>query len=160
MRMSEMSRGVPMDTTIRAKVPNLAGKTHPHRAMLVCKRSRPDRLEAIAMTTIKATCPECGDVDLRPREISVVVAPAAGWATYEFVCPECNKEITKSADEEVVTLLRGAGVTVERLHVPAEALEMHFGNPISHDDLIDFGLTLRSTDRLIQVLSRETSAGL
>ena len=51
-------------------------------------------------------------------------------------------------------------MTVERLHVPAEALEMHFGNPISHDDLIDFGLTLRSTDRLIQILSRETSAGL
>ena len=112
------------------------------------------------MTTIKATCPDCGDVDLRPREINVVVAPAAGWATYRFICPECDHEITKSADEEVVTLLRGAGVAVERLHVPAEALEMHFGNPISHDDLIDFGLTLRSTDRLIQILSRETSAGL
>ena len=33
--------------------------------------------EAMAMTTIKATCPTCGDVDLKPRDINVVVAPAA-----------------------------------------------------------------------------------
>jgi predicted RNA-binding Zn-ribbon protein involved in translation (DUF1610 family) len=109
------------------------------------------------MTTIKATCPTCGDIDLKPREIHVVVAPAAGWATYQFICPSCEDEITKSADEEVVSLLRGAGVTVERVHVPAEALEMHFGPAISHDDLIDFGLTLRDTDNLVQVLARETA---
>lgn len=111
------------------------------------------------MTTIKATCPTCGDVDLKPKEIHVVIAPAAGWATYQFVCPNCEDEITKSADDEVVTLLRGAGVTVERVHVPAEALELHFGPPIGHDDLIDFGLTLRATDRLVEVLSTESSSG-
>jgi hypothetical protein len=111
------------------------------------------------MTTIKATCPSCGDVDLKPKEIHVVLAPAAGWATYQFVCPSCEDEITKSADDEVVTLLRGAGVTVERVHVPAEALELHFGAPIGHDDLIDFGLRLRSTDRLVEILATETSSG-
>jgi hypothetical protein len=111
------------------------------------------------MTTIKATCPTCGDVDLKPRDINVVVAPAAGWATYAFTCPNCEDQITKNADDEVVTLLRGAGVTVERVHVPAEALELHFGPPIAHDDLIDFGLTLRSTDTLVEVLSSEAATG-
>ncbi len=108
------------------------------------------------MTTIKATCPSCGDVDLKPRDITVVVAPAAGWATYQFNCPSCEEPITKPADEEVVTLLRGAGVRVEKLHIPAEALELHFGPPLVQDDLIDFGLRLSGTDRLVEVLAQET----
>ena len=108
------------------------------------------------MTTIKATCPDCGDVDLKPSDITVVVAPAAGWATYHFLCPECEDAITKSADEEVVTLLRGAGVRVEKLHVPSEALELHFGPALAADDLIDFGLRLSATDRLVEVLAQET----
>ena len=108
------------------------------------------------MTTIKATCPTCGDVDLKPRDIHVVTAPAAGWATYAFTCPACEDEVTKSADDEVVTLMRGAGVTVERVHVPAEALEPHYGQPLSADDLIDFALTLGATDTLVEVLSTET----
>lgn len=107
------------------------------------------------MTTIKATCPSCGDVDLKPRDITVVVAPAAGWAHYQFRCPTCEEAITKSADEEVVTLLRGAGVRVEKLHIPAEALELHFGPPIADDDLIDFGLRMSGIDRLVEVLAQE-----
>ena len=107
------------------------------------------------MTTIKATCPTCGDVDLQPRDINVVVASAAGWATYGFACPTCDDHVTKTADEEVVTLLRGAGVSVERVHVPAEALELHYGAAIDHDDLSDFGLILRSQDCLVEQLSVE-----
>lgn len=108
------------------------------------------------MTTIKATCPSCGDVDLKPRDITVVVAPAAGWATYQFDCPTCEELITKSADDEVVTLLRGAGVKVEKLHIPAEALELHFGPPLAADDLIDFGLRMSAADNLVEVLAQET----
>lgn len=107
------------------------------------------------MTTIKATCPTCGDVDLRPRDIHVVVAPAADWATYTFTCPACQDDITKNADEEVVTLLRSAGVRVEKVKVPAEALEPHYGPVISHDDLIDFGRIMAHTDDLIAVLVQE-----
>ncbi len=108
------------------------------------------------MTTIKATCPSCGDVDLKPHDITVLLAPAAGWATYEFACPQCQDRVTKSADDEVVTLLRGAGVRVEKLHIPAEALELHLGPPLASDDLIDFGLRLSATDRLVAVLAQET----
>jgi hypothetical protein len=108
------------------------------------------------MTTIKATCPSCGDVDLKPRDIMVVVAPAAGWATYQFTCPTCDDDVTKPADDEVITLLRGAGVRVEKLHIPAEALELHFGAPLAADDLIDFGMRLSATDRLVEVLAQET----
>ena len=51
---------------------------------------------------------------------------------------------------------RGAGVRVEKLHVPAEALELHFGPALAADDLIDFGLRLSATDRLVEVLAQET----
>jgi hypothetical protein len=107
------------------------------------------------MTTIKATCPTCGDVDLKPRDITVVVAPAAGWANYQFSCPTCQESITKVADDEVVTLLRGAGVRVEKLQIPAEALELRLGPPLADDDLIDFGLRLSESDLLVEIMAQE-----
>jgi hypothetical protein len=107
------------------------------------------------MTSIKATCPTCGDIDLKPREVHVVVAPAAGGATHAFTSPTCGALVNKTADDEVVTLLRGAGVTVERMVVPAEALELHCGPRISNDDLIDFGLTLGDSDYLVAQLASE-----
>ncbi len=108
------------------------------------------------MTTIKATCPSCGDVDLRPKDLTVTVAPAADWSTYTFRCPSCRTDITKGADEEVVTLLRGAGVRVAKLDIPAEALELHMGPPISHDDLLDFAMRLAVTDDIVQALAHES----
>lgn len=96
------------------------------------------------MTTIKATCPMCGDVDLTPHDVRLTVAEAAGWATYTFRCSECNDQIEKPADEEVVALLSSAGVEIDR--VPAEALEGHAGAPLSYDDVLDFALWLESHD--------------
>ena len=75
------------------------------------------------MTTIKATCPVCGDVDLTPSDVRLTVAESAGWATYTFRCSECHDNVEKPADEEVVALLSSTGVAIDR--VPAEALEGH-----------------------------------
>ncbi len=99
------------------------------------------------MTTIKATCPVCGDVDLTPAEVRLTVAQAAGWATYTFKCGSCQDLIEKSADDEVVALLSSAGVLIER--VPGEAFEMHTGLPISYDDVLDFALWLETHDVLV-----------
>ncbi len=96
------------------------------------------------MTTIKATCPICGDVDLTPHDVRLTVAEGAGWATYTFRCTECNDQIEKPADEEVVALLSSAGVEIDR--VPDEALEDHAGAPLSYDDVLDFALWLASHD--------------
>lgn len=96
------------------------------------------------MTTIKATCPVCGDVDLTPHDVRLTVAEGAGWATYSFRCTGCSDQIEKPADEEVVALLSSAGVIID--HVPAEALEGHPGAPLSYDDVLDFALWLESHD--------------
>lgn len=96
------------------------------------------------MTTIKATCPVCGDVDLTPNDVRLTVAEAAGWATYTFTCSECHEDIEKPADEEVVALLSSAGVAIDR--VPAEALEGHVGPKFTYDDVLDFALWLEKNE--------------
>ncbi len=96
------------------------------------------------MTTIKVTCPDCGDIDLSPADLSLCVAP--NWAHYSFTCSECGVTLFKTADAEVVDLLSSAGV--ETLHVPAEALENHSGPVIGYDDILDFALAL-GDDRAI-----------
>lgn len=96
------------------------------------------------MTTIKATCPVCGDVDLTPSDVLLTLASAAGWATYSFDCPDCSDRVEKPADEEVVALLTSAGVIVDR--VPAEALEVKSGEAFTYDDVLDFALWLSTHD--------------
>lgn len=99
-----------------------------------------------AVTTIKATCPSCGDVDLTPADVTVTVAKELGWSTYTFTCATCADQVCKPADDEIVQLLTGAGVRVERVHVPTEYLESRVLSrtmgPLTSDDLIAFGLWL------------------
>ena len=73
------------------------------------------------MTTIKASCPSCGEVELTP------------------------------ADDHVVSLLVSGGVPATVWDVPAEALEPHSGSALTYDDLLDFALHLERIDLLAPV---------
>lgn len=109
--------------------------------------------EVGGMTTIKATCPTCGDVDLTPADVTVTVARALGWSTYSFTCAGCADAICKPADDEVVQLLTGAGVRVERIDIPLEYLEERVMArtcpPMTSDDLLDFALWLEGIDDVV-----------
>jgi hypothetical protein len=94
------------------------------------------------MTRIKASCPSCGDVDLTPPQVRLVVCNVSSWSFYAFTCRGCQDEVRKPADAEVVRLLRAGGVPGEPWEVPAEALEEHTGAPICWDDVLDFALWL------------------
>jgi hypothetical protein len=107
------------------------------------------------MTTIKATCPVCGDIDLTPREVRLTVAEAAGWATYTFRCGRCQDYIEKTADDEVVALLTSAGVAVDK--VPGEAMECHTGAAICYDDVLDLALWLEHHDVIVPHMAAEVS---
>jgi hypothetical protein len=98
------------------------------------------------MTTIRATCPTCGDVELKPADLRLVVCSRTDWSSYAFDCPRCTDEVKKPADEEVVALLLSGGVQAQEWHIPAEALEDHQGPRISYDDLLDFALWLDGRD--------------
>lgn len=95
------------------------------------------------MTTIKVTCPECGDIDLTPLDLHLTVT--SDWATYEFTCSECGDSVSKPADSEIVVLLSSAGVP--SLVIPQEAFEHHRGPAITYDDLLDAGLLLADDAR-------------
>lgn len=104
------------------------------------------------MTTIKASCPVCGDIELTPVQLRLVVATAAERSFYSFRCTTCTDEIRKPADEEIVALLISGGVKPERWVIPSEALEEHPGAALSYDDVLDFALALGQVDELAALL--------
>jgi hypothetical protein len=58
--------------------------------------------------------------------------------SYSFRCPECSLAVSKPADQNVVELLVASGVKMDVWELPAELWEPRVGEPISHDDLLDF----------------------
>jgi hypothetical protein len=91
------------------------------------------------MTTIKASCPSCGDVELTPQQVRLVVCSVKTWSYYAFTCTTCLEEIRKPAGRDVVALLISGGVVAEPWAVPAEALEEHTGPALCYDDVLDCG---------------------
>lgn len=107
------------------------------------------------MTTIKATCPECGEVNLTSDDIELRINIASG-SSYGFLCggiDGCGEYIVKKADERTVRLLLSGGVMPIMEHVPAEVLEPKTGPPINHDDLLAFHELLEREDWFDQLTS-------
>jgi len=100
------------------------------------------------MTTIKASCPTCGEVELTPAQVSLMVCSHAPLSYYAFDCPGCLDEVRKPADDHVVSLLVSGGISAQVWELPAEALEAKTGPVLTYDDLLDFALELGSTDLL------------
>ena len=95
------------------------------------------------MTTIRATCPTCGEVGLTPEEIELRVDDSDTSASYyAFACPSCFGSVRKPADERVVRLLISGGVEVLEMAPagpqPRRLAERFEGPAITHDDLLDF----------------------
>ena len=106
------------------------------------------------MTTIKATCPACGEVDLTAEDILLRIGATQSVNTYGFTCPHCGQFVEKAADDRIVRLLLSGGVVPVPVHVPAEALEVHQGPPFTLDDLLDFHEQLEREDWLDDLLGR------
>lgn len=98
------------------------------------------------MTTIKASCPACGGIELSPEQIDLMVCSHATKSYYCFTCPSCAVEVRKTADDHVVSLLLSGGVPAQVWDLPAEALEVKTGPALCYDDLLDFALQLAGTD--------------
>ena len=64
------------------------------------------------MTTIRTTCPKCGEVDMGPESILLNVMSGGKEGTYRFTCPMCMDAVEKRADRKIVALLVSAGVDV------------------------------------------------
>lgn len=94
------------------------------------------------MATIKATCPACGDVELTPGQVQVLISLETQRSSYSFRCPGCQVTATKPADDRVVRILISSGVGMRPWHVPQELAEQHRGGPITWDDVLEFHTNL------------------
>jgi hypothetical protein len=92
-------------------------------------------------TRISASCPQCGQVELVPQQMWLVLTDPPERTHFDFHCPACEQHIARPADTETITLLSGL-LAVEWLEIPAEALEEHSGPRLTADDLIDLMLSL------------------
>lgn len=81
------------------------------------------------MTRIRATCPLCGEVELKPEEIQLeIIRDTAGevgdGSTYRFPCPTCSEVVTKPADERVARMLATGGVAIAITRVSIDLDEL------------------------------------
>jgi predicted RNA-binding Zn-ribbon protein involved in translation (DUF1610 family) len=113
------------------------------------------------MTTIRTTCPRCGEVDMTPEAILLSVRDSAGEGSYRFSCPTCMNTIEKPADRKVVALLLSAGVELdgEDIHpsddAAREIIESHRpGPPLCVDDLISFHFLLQDDREMFRALQQ------
>lgn len=111
------------------------------------------------MTTIRATCPACGDVQLGVNDVSVRVCADDNRSSYCFQCPTCGFGVAKDADQRIVDLLVSSGVHMDVWHVPAELLEEKDGPALNHDDLLDFHLLLEDDSWFENVQRLVTDSG-
>src|SRR5690606_34209575 len=87
---------------------------------------------------IRATCSDCGDVELRSRDLRVRTCTDTEEAAYLFRCPVCRMIEVRPAEPHVVDVLLAAGVQSEEWRPPAELSEPRKGEAITHDDVLDF----------------------
>jgi hypothetical protein len=108
------------------------------------------------MATIRASCADCGDVELTTRDVEVRVCTHDNQCTYSFRCPRCELVVVKSAEPRIIELLVASGVRLSTWSLPAELTEPRGeGEPINHDDLLDFH-ALMQRDDWIDSLNRLT----
>ena len=106
------------------------------------------------MTRIRASCPDCGEVELLPDDIVLHIVRASdgdvgAGSSYRFDCPSCEIAVQKPADDRVAQLLSTGGVAIEEtapVGKPPHPEAPGDGPPLTHDDLLDLHLAMRSDD--------------
>ncbi len=109
------------------------------------------------MATIRASCSDCGDVELTTADVHVRICDDNNQGTYSFRCPHCRMTVVKPAEARTIDLLVASGVSFTTWRLPAELYEPRVGEPISHDDLLDFHHLLQDESKLNAALADFTS---
>lgn len=110
------------------------------------------------MTTIRANCPHCGDVQLRVQDLTVRITSGVEHGSYTFICPSCQRAVAKNASKRIIDLLMSTGVDVQIYKAPAELSEIKSGPVINADDLLDFHIMLQEDTWFDQLVSDTRSS--
>lgn len=108
---------------------------------------------------IRASCADCGDVELTTSDVVVRVCSHDDTSTYVFRCPECRRSVVKPAERRIVDLLVASGVDLQTWTLPAEMYEPRPCVPITHDDLIDFHRLLQGQGWFDELLATHEERG-
>ena len=108
------------------------------------------------MATIRASCPDCGDVELTTADVTVRVCLDDDRGEYRFTCPVCSMVIVKPAEHRTIDLLVASGVHMDTWTLPAELFEKRSGRRIDHDDILDFHRLLGDEDAVAEALQTIT----
>jgi hypothetical protein len=97
-------------------------------------------------------------VEFESDGVTVRVCTADNQGSYAFRCPECGLAVAKPADSRVVDLLITSGARVEVWDLPAEMGEVHYGGPITYDDILEFHYAIQQEgwfERLVESVRDE-----
>ena len=92
------------------------------------------------MSIVHASCKTCGDVELHPHEIALIIDIRQQSCRYAFECAKCLEITSRPAEGRLREILEPL-VAVVRLPIP-EMLEERTGPPINHDDVLAFANAL------------------
>lgn len=90
------------------------------------------------MARVRATCDECGDIELTIDEVAVRICREDHDGVYTFTCPKCERSHEKQASRRTLDLLVASGADVVFWSIPIENIVDHGLGPLTHDDLLDF----------------------
>jgi hypothetical protein len=106
------------------------------------------------MATIRASCANCGDVQLTTADVTVRMCVSTDEGEYRFECPLCEDLVVRHAEQRTIDLLLAAGVEFVTWSLPAELFEARSGAPSTHDDLIDFHTVLADDEAVAALLQQ------
>jgi len=107
------------------------------------------------MATVRASCQDCGDVELTTQQVQIQVCSATDEGTYSFLCPSCRLIVNKPAEQRVIELLISTGVQVTHWDLPAELAEPKSGPPVTPDDLLTFHFELELDTWLEHLIGKD-----
>lgn len=110
------------------------------------------------MATVRTSCPDCGDVEVHSREVSVRSSAPDGSGTYMFVCPGCDVTVVKAAETRAIDLLLSAGCPMAGKDVPKEFHEAKCARPLTQADIERFAGLLydgEACDKAFEKLMQE-----
>lgn len=103
-------------------------------------------------TTVKCTCPDCGDVATSTDKVVVRFREGTDGiegGQYRFTCPKCGRIVLKDTAFNIISLLTASGCRIETWTPPIEIMErpLEDAHPaISLDDVIDLHFQLDTNE--------------
>lgn len=86
------------------------------------------------MPIIRATCSNCGDVELTSTELKILYCNQTREWSYAFQCPSCKKREARPVEGRVVDILMAAGCRVTYWDRPRESSHQCRDKPLFTED--------------------------